>query len=310
MSTPQTEPADWTLGQTSAHFESSGRGAETISSGRGDLGGKSYGTYQLSSTQGTLQSFLDNPAYGHYRQAFGKQVAGTSEFDKTWTTLAAQDKSFARQQHQFVKASHFDPVAAELNREGFKLDSRSPAVADMVWSTATQFGPRASELIRQAALDQTDMRLDNPNLSDRLVIQAVQDHKALHNETLFARSPTLQAATLARAANEKAQLLALQAKYPEAYVQYMPSLNTDGSAIPTVAPIPKAPPLLVAAAHHADTLQLSTDQKEQFMRSVQRQGALWVSGEPAGQALATPYQPHSAETQSTSKFGSMPAPKL
>lgn len=42
----------WHLGMTSARRESGGRGAETISTGKGDHGGVSYGTYQLSSKAG------------------------------------------------------------------------------------------------------------------------------------------------------------------------------------------------------------------------------------------------------------------
>jgi hypothetical protein len=35
----------WNLGMTSSRYESGGRGAGTVSTGRGDHGGVSYGTY-------------------------------------------------------------------------------------------------------------------------------------------------------------------------------------------------------------------------------------------------------------------------
>ncbi|WP_330873180.1 hypothetical protein [Xanthomonas fragariae] len=49
---------------TSSRYESSGRGAGTISTGKNDHGGVSYGTYQLSTSQGTLQEYLDQSRYG------------------------------------------------------------------------------------------------------------------------------------------------------------------------------------------------------------------------------------------------------
>lgn len=54
----------WHMGQTSARYESSGIGPGTISSGKGDAGGVSYGSYQLSSKKGTLKEYLDQSAYG------------------------------------------------------------------------------------------------------------------------------------------------------------------------------------------------------------------------------------------------------
>jgi len=46
------------LGALSAEFESGGRGPGTVSSGKGDPGGVSYGIYQLSSKAGTVAGFL------------------------------------------------------------------------------------------------------------------------------------------------------------------------------------------------------------------------------------------------------------
>ncbi|MEO7404886.1 MAG: hypothetical protein ABIU95_14560, partial [Burkholderiales bacterium] len=54
-------PTDWSrwehLGKLSAKYESGGRASGTVSSGKGDPGGVSYGSYQLSSKVGTAQKF-------------------------------------------------------------------------------------------------------------------------------------------------------------------------------------------------------------------------------------------------------------
>ena len=55
------------LGGVSAKYESGGAGAGTISTGVSDPGGVSYGTHQLSSKAGTLDSYINKSKYG---QAF------------------------------------------------------------------------------------------------------------------------------------------------------------------------------------------------------------------------------------------------
>ena len=52
----------WSLGQTSASYESGVAGAGAISTGKGDHGGVSYGSYQFSSATGTLQEYLQQSA--------------------------------------------------------------------------------------------------------------------------------------------------------------------------------------------------------------------------------------------------------
>lgn len=127
--------ANWTLGQTSAQYESGGRGPGTISTGAGDLGGKSYGTYQLASNTGTLREFLNDSGYS--KQFSGLPLASTA-FDNRWGELARTDANFGDAQHDFIKASHYDKQVDRLGDLGTELESRGPAVQDMLWSTANQ----------------------------------------------------------------------------------------------------------------------------------------------------------------------------
>ena len=64
--TPKEIMSHWHLGQTSSKYEAGNRGISTISTGRGDHGGVSYGAYQLSSKMGTLQKFLRHSKYEEY----------------------------------------------------------------------------------------------------------------------------------------------------------------------------------------------------------------------------------------------------
>ena len=56
----------WKLGDTSKKYEVGNGGAGTVSSGTGDAGGVSYGTYQLSSKTGTCAKFVDMMGYKEY----------------------------------------------------------------------------------------------------------------------------------------------------------------------------------------------------------------------------------------------------
>ena len=80
------------LGQLSAQYESNGDPA-CISSGYGDPGGKSYGTYQFSSNAGSLDAFV-NWISDHYPQ-YANQLSGydlcSEGFDEAWRGIAESD---------------------------------------------------------------------------------------------------------------------------------------------------------------------------------------------------------------------------
>jgi hypothetical protein len=128
-----------TLGKLSEKYESGGRGPGTISTGKGDPGGVSYGTYQLASKVGRADEFVMK----YYPDQFKGLKGGTPEFSKVWKELAAKDpKGLHKNEHQYIKETHYDPQAGKLLKE-IKLDvtKRSAALRDVVWSTAVQHGP-------------------------------------------------------------------------------------------------------------------------------------------------------------------------
>ncbi|KVC81362.1 hypothetical protein [Burkholderia ubonensis] len=204
---------DWVLGQTSKLFESGKGGAGTVSSGKGDHGGASYGTYQLSSTQGTLQKFLSSSKYG---EQFSGLKPGTPEFDAKWKEVAKNDPAFGDAQHDFIKATHYDPALSGLKGAGIDLSGRGAAVQDAIWSSSVQFGAGNAKHgngaigIFQKALAGRDVS----KLSDEQIVSAVQDYKLANNDRLFANSSAaVRAGTAKRANAEKAKLLALAGVY-------------------------------------------------------------------------------------------------
>lgn len=203
------DPNKWTLGSTSERFESGGKGAGTISSGRGDFGGVSYGTYQLASNNGSVQKFINAKGYG---EQFKGMRAGSREFNAKWQELAKNDPSFAQAQHDYIKETHYDKAQAGLAEQGIDLSKRGKAVQDMLWSTSVQFGAGSAKA-NTGAVGMVNKALagrDIEKMSDEEIITAVQDYKLANNDKLFkSSSANVRAGTAKRASLEKERLLKL-----------------------------------------------------------------------------------------------------
>lgn len=134
----------WTLGSLSEKYETGGRGPGTVSSGAGDPGGVSYGIYQMTSRDGgTVAAFIGQRDFPWAKDLAGL-APGSAEFSARWREIAAREpERFRTAQHDFVRRTHFEPLAARLRRDfGLDVTTRSPALQDVVWSTAVQHGPR------------------------------------------------------------------------------------------------------------------------------------------------------------------------
>lgn len=192
---------DWVLGQTSKMFESGKGGAGTVSTGRGDAGGASYGTYQLSSKTGTLDEFLKDSGYAKQFQGLRP---GSSEFNAKWKEIAQNDPNFGNAQHDFIKRTHFDKQMAHLKKGGVDLSGRGAAVQDAVWSTSVQFGG-STDIIKKALKGQ-----DPSKMSDEDIVRAIQEYKKANNDSLFkSSSDAVRAGTLKREQSEEDRLVAL-----------------------------------------------------------------------------------------------------
>jgi LysM repeat protein len=136
--------ADWVLGSLSSKYETGGRGPGTVSSGVGDAGGVSYGSYQMTSRPdgGTVARFVAAAAFP-WRARFAGLMPGSPEFSAAWRALVAEaPDAFFEAQHAFIKRTHFDPLVGKMAAEdGLDVTLRAPAVQDVVWSTAVQHGP-------------------------------------------------------------------------------------------------------------------------------------------------------------------------
>jgi peptidoglycan hydrolase-like protein with peptidoglycan-binding domain len=197
---------DWHLGQTSIKYETGGRGAGTISTGKGDRGGVSYGSYQLSSKMGTLQEYLDQSPY---KNQFKGLEPTTPAFNAKWRELARNDPEFAKDQHDFIKETHYDVQNDKLKARSLDLSGRGPVVQDALWSTSVQFRNLTPGIFAKGLQEKFGKDYKLSELSDKDIVEAVQDYKINHNKELFSKSPKLWDGLLERARNEKADLLQL-----------------------------------------------------------------------------------------------------
>jgi hypothetical protein len=160
-----TEP----LGKLSEKYESGGRGPGTVSSGKGDPGGVSYGTYQLASKIGRADQFVTR----YYPDEFKGLKGGTDEFTKKWKELAERDpKALHANEHAFIKETHYDPQTKKLEKElGLVVSKRSAALRDVVWSVAVQHGPNTDVILVAAKPLLKDAKIED--VTDEALIRAI-----------------------------------------------------------------------------------------------------------------------------------------
>ena len=200
-----TDPS-WSLGITSSHFESGGDPGR-VSTGKGDHGGVSYGRYQLSSAMGTVDKYL---AFSHYADRFEGLKPGTEAFSERWKEVAASEPGFGQDQHDFIKASHYDKQVSAMAGTRVDLSDRGAAVQDAIWSTAVQYNTRTPELFERGLKEAYGPNYDASKLTDEQIITAVQDSKLRHVDEDFASSSQkIRDGVRSRISSEKADLLTL-----------------------------------------------------------------------------------------------------
>lgn len=211
--------AETILGALSAKYETGGRGPGTVSSGKGDPGGVSYGSYQMASKMGVPQKFVAQSGFP-WLTDFQNLSAGSAEFTACWKRIAASDEdAFQKCQHEYIKKTHYDLLAAKiLNDDQLDVNTRSRALQDVVWSTAVQHGGNTS-MVHKALANVSCARTDAA--FDEQLIRAIYAErgrkKADGNLAYFSRSsPNVQKGVANRFQNELKDALAMLAKETKA----------------------------------------------------------------------------------------------
>lgn len=158
----------------SERYETGGRGPGTVSTGQGDAGGISYGSYQLATNTGDAAAFVASAAAKPWARDFDGLTPGTAAFGARWKAVAQRDAdAFGAAQHAYIHDSHYIPAVRRVERvTGYDLDGASDAVRNVAWSVAVQHG-RAAEILTDAVrrTDRTVARSD-PTYDARLIDNA------------------------------------------------------------------------------------------------------------------------------------------
>lgn len=195
-------------------------GPTTVSTGRGDHGSISYGTYQLSSKMGTAATFVKRMGYSSY---FGHTTPGSPAFSALWKKAPDYYPNFGKDQHEFIRLTHYQSQIDFLKKNGIDLSKRGPAVHDAIWSTSVQFGGKTTLIIN--ALSERPVN----KMSDKEIVSVIQDYKINKNDSLFrSSSSAVRKSTLNRAKSEKAKLISLaesNQEIPKAIVNLFDGLS-------------------------------------------------------------------------------------
>lgn len=188
------------LGILSKKYEAPG-GVGTVSTGVGDPGGVSYGSWQLSTNAGTLGAYLkDTPDYAKF---FGNAKPGTPEFTQRWKEIAKADpKGFEKSQHDFLYKKNFKGVLDYATSKG--IDTSSKTIQNVLWSQAIQHGLKGNKTIINDALKNVDPK------NNEEVIKAIYQSRSSYVSGLKMDGRT-KASCIKRYKNEGSDALAMLA---------------------------------------------------------------------------------------------------
>lgn len=173
----RAESEDVRPGQLAARFESANRSGAI---GYDRRGGTCYGIYQLSSSMGTLGEFIEflddkAPDISQRLRSSGPANTGkrTGDMPGEWQKIdSEQHERFAELQHEFIFDNFYVPAARGVkSRTGVDMDQASPALREVLWSTAVQHGVHGSMNIFQRAANAVDFH--NADSPDKKMIEAV-----------------------------------------------------------------------------------------------------------------------------------------
>ncbi len=199
------------IGKLSQQFESGSQGIAAIGYDR--VGGTSYGKYQIASRVGSMDNFLNfmdknAPDMSEKLRAAGPSNTGSKQgtMPDVWRQLAAQEpERFEALQEKFIYDSHYKPAVAALReRSSLDGDSFSPAMQEVLFSTAVQHGPTGAARIFSNAAAQSGSAED-AQFSQRLIDNVYE----LRSGQFGASTPAVQASARNRMQQEKGLALAM-----------------------------------------------------------------------------------------------------
>lgn len=196
------------VGKHVKQFESGADGPAAISSGKGDYGGVSFGSYQFPSmkksvtTEGALPDFWNKYFASQYP---GVQPGDNQEFKNAWLDAVNKDPSgFFNKEHAYIADQSYAPVARKLASNGVGDPTQyNRAAQEAAWSSAVQYGPGlAASVFQKSGVNSSMNPVD--------YINKLYDYKiATVGSTFKSSSKSVQNSIANRYAKEKQILLGL-----------------------------------------------------------------------------------------------------
>lgn len=167
----------------------------TISSGKGDHGGKSYGAEQF--TLNNLKHVLANDS--NYNNQFEGMAPGSQEFDTKFSDLANSDPSFNSFLSQENKKLNYEPLFKRVSPSLGKF-AEDPIVKEALHSVSTQYGPNLGNQL----VTETLQGRSPSSVSD--FISNLQKTKLNTIPKYFSKSPNLHKGIANRFEKEQKEL--------------------------------------------------------------------------------------------------------
>jgi len=185
-----------TLGSLSKKYESGNCGPGTVSTGRGDAGGVSYGTYQMISRGGEGSTAALFVRSCNWTCEFQGLAPGSPAFTSKWKQIAngPEGREFGLAQHDYIKRTHYDPAVKKLLAQGVDLTQRSKTMQDVIWSRAVQHGPSGAATVITRALAGRKLG----DLDDAAIINLIYDECSNTSRYFSRNSQAVQASVRRR----------------------------------------------------------------------------------------------------------------
>ncbi|ALN97942.1 hypothetical protein Bp8pS_263 [Bacillus phage vB_BpuM-BpSp] len=201
------------IGALAKKYESSGN-AGTVVNARGDIGGQSFGMFQLARNTGSYKTFIDSlDSYGHkdWQKTLKSAYSSQSASKAAWQKIAKDNpKEFAKVQEKYFADKFFRPVAGKIKSVlGLDVGERSTAVQAALLSTSVQHGQGGALNVWKNALGKKASKM-----SDAEIINAVYNERGANNGMKYfpSSSPSIRASVVKRFKNEKQDALKMLKK--------------------------------------------------------------------------------------------------
>lgn len=202
------------IGQLAAQFESGKEGISAI--GYDQAGGTSYGKYQIASKPGSMDQFIlflekESPAIATRLKNAGPANTGSRDgkMPQVWREIAQeQPEVFESLQKRFILESHYTPVLNGIKEAGYNVDSLSPAMQEVLWSTAVQHGPSGAVRIFTQSADKAGIS-EGQAFSEKEEQQLIQNIYDVRETSFGSSTVEIQAAVQRRMQSEKTIALAM-----------------------------------------------------------------------------------------------------